>query len=61
MSNRPAPATPIGRTMPQGRHPEGEHALSDAERQARSPAHEAHQAAPIIRYRRPANQRTRVR
>jgi hypothetical protein len=47
--------------MPRGRQPEGDHALSNAERQARYRARrEAQQGAPIIRYRRPANQRTRA-
>jgi hypothetical protein len=47
--------------MPRGRQPEGEHALSNAERQARYRArHEAHQATPIIRYRRPVDRRNRA-
>jgi hypothetical protein len=47
--------------MPRGRQSEGEHALSNAERQARYRARrEAQQAAPIIRYRRPADRRTRA-
>jgi hypothetical protein len=47
--------------MPRGRQPEGDHALSNAERQARYRARrEAQQGASIIRYRRPANQRTRA-
>ncbi|GAC1636012.1 MAG: hypothetical protein NVS4B4_16500 [Bradyrhizobium sp.] len=47
--------------MPRGRQPEGEHALSNAERQARYRARrEAQQGAPIIRYRRPANRHTRA-
>ena len=47
--------------MPRGRQPEGEHALSNAERQARYRARrEAQQAAPAVRYRRPADRRTRA-
>ena len=47
--------------MPRGRQPEGEHALSNAERQARYRARrEAQQPAPVVRYRRPADRRTRV-
>ena len=46
--------------MPRGRHPEAEHPLSNAERQARYRARrEAHEAAPVVRYRRPADRRTR--
>jgi hypothetical protein len=46
--------------MPRGRRPEGEQALSDAERQARYRLRRlAQQAAPVIRYRRPTNRRTR--
>ena len=46
--------------MPQGRQPNGEHALSNAERQARYRARrEAEQPLPKIRYRRPADRRTR--
>jgi hypothetical protein len=46
--------------MPRGRQPEGEHALSNAERQARYRARrEAQQPAPVVRYRRPADRRTR--
>ena len=46
--------------MPRGRHPEAEHPLSNAERQARYRARrEAHKAAPVVRYRRPADRRTR--
>jgi hypothetical protein len=46
--------------MPQGRQPAGDHALSDAERQARYRARrQAEQASPLIRYRRPADRRTR--
>ena len=50
--------------MPRGRQPEGETALSNAERQARHRAHQkANQAKPTVRvhYRRPANRRTRPR
>jgi hypothetical protein len=47
--------------MPRGRQSEGEHALSNAERQARYRArHEAQQPAPVVRYRRPADRRTRA-
>jgi hypothetical protein len=47
--------------MPRGRQPEGDHALSNAERQARYRARsEAQQLAPVIRYRRPADRRTRA-
>jgi hypothetical protein len=47
--------------MPRGRTPEGEHPLSSAERQARYRArHQAHQATPIIRFRRPADRRSRL-
>ncbi len=46
--------------MPRGRRLEGENALSGAERQARYRARQhALQAAPAIRYRRPADRRTR--
>lgn len=46
--------------MPSGRQPEGEHALSNAERQARYRARrQALQASPIVRYRRPADRRSR--
>ena len=46
--------------MPRGRQPEGDHALSDAERQARYRARrQAEQAPPLIRYRRPADRRAR--
>ena len=46
--------------MPRGRHPEGEHPLSNAERQARHRARgKACQAAPIVRYQPPAERRTR--
>jgi hypothetical protein len=47
--------------MPRGRQPEGEHALSNAEPQARYRARrEAQQPAPVVRYRRPADRRTRA-
>ena len=47
--------------MPRGRQPEGDHALSNAERQARYRARrEAQQPAPVVRYRRPADRRTRA-
>ena len=47
--------------MPRGRQPEGEHPLSNAERQARYRARrEAQQPAPMVRYRRPADRRTRA-
>jgi len=46
--------------MPKGRQPQGEHALSNAERQARHRARQqAKTAAPIMRYRRPADRRSR--
>ena len=46
--------------MPRGRQPVGDHALSDAERQARYRARrQAEQASPRIRYRRTADRRTR--
>jgi|SRR6516162_3117279 hypothetical protein len=47
--------------MPRGRQPEGEHALSNAERQARYRARrQATQPAPTVRYRRPRDRRTRL-
>jgi hypothetical protein len=47
--------------MPRGRHPEGEHALSDAERQARYRARQlAQQKAPVVRYRQPTDRRSRA-
>jgi hypothetical protein len=47
--------------MPRGRQPDGEHALSNAERQARYRARrEAEQPLPKIRYRRPTDRRTRA-
>ena len=46
--------------MPRGRLPQGDHKLSDAERQARYRARrQAQQPATIVRYRRPADRRTR--
>jgi hypothetical protein len=46
--------------MPRGRPPQGEHTLSDAERQARCRARrQAQQPAPVLRYQRPADRRTR--
>jgi len=47
--------------MPRGRQPQGEHALTDAERQARYRArHQSQQASPAIRYRQPADRRSRA-
>ncbi len=47
-------------TMPRGRNPQGESALSNAERQARYRARrQAKHPPPVIRYRRPADRRTR--
>jgi hypothetical protein len=47
--------------MARGQQPEGEHPLSNAERQARYRARrDAQQAAPVIRYRRPTDRRTRA-
>ena len=47
--------------MPRGRQPQGEHALSDAERQARYRARQlAEQASPVVRYRKPADRRSRA-
>ena len=46
--------------MPRGRPPQGDHPLSDAERQARCQARrQAQQATPIIRYRPPTDRGTR--
>jgi hypothetical protein len=46
--------------MPTGCQPDGEHALSNAERQARYRARrQAEQPLPKIRFRRPADRRTR--
>ena len=48
------------RTMPRGRKPEGEQALSNAERQARyRAAHADGEPKPKIKYRKPADRRTR--
>jgi|HubBroStandDraft_6_1064221.scaffolds.fasta_scaffold245913_3 hypothetical protein len=47
--------------MPRGRRPEGEHTLSNAERQARyRTRREADQPAPVVRYRRPVDRRSRL-
>jgi len=47
--------------MPKGRTPAGEPPLSNAERQARHRArHQAHQPTPVVRYRRPADRRSRL-
>jgi hypothetical protein len=46
--------------MPRGRRPEGEHALSNAERQAHYRARrQAEEPLPLGRYRRPADRRSR--
>jgi len=46
--------------MSRGRPPQAEHALTGAERQARYRARQqTQQATPVIRYRRPADRRTR--
>ena len=46
--------------MPRGRQPQGEHALSNAERQARHRARQQAEASTsTIRYRRPADRRSR--
>ena len=46
--------------MPRGRRPEGSHALSDAERQARYRARQrSHKPPPLVRYRRPIDRRSR--
>ena len=46
--------------MPRGRQPTGDHALSNAERQARYRARQqAEQPSPLIRYRRAVDRRTR--
>ena len=46
--------------MPRGRQPQGDHPLDGAERQARYRARiEAQKATPVVRYRRPADRRTR--
>lgn len=47
--------------MPRGRQPAGEHTLSNAERQARYRARRHEQVPkPVIRYRRPADRRSRA-
>ncbi len=47
--------------MPRGRQPLGEHALSDAERQARYRARQlAKQGPAVVCYRRPADRRSRA-
>jgi hypothetical protein len=47
--------------MPRGRQPEGEHALSGAERQARHRARVFAQQKPhVVRYRKPADRRSRA-
>jgi hypothetical protein len=48
------------KAMPRGRQPQGEQPLSNAERQARYRArHLTTKPTPVIRYRRPADRRTR--
>ena len=48
------------KVMPRGRQPQGEQPLSNAERQARYRArYLTGKPAPVIRYRRPADRRTR--
>jgi len=48
------------RTMPRGRKPEGEHVLSNAERQARHRARHVTQSAPVVtRVRRATDRRSR--
>jgi hypothetical protein len=46
--------------MPRGRQPQGEHAMSDAERQARYRARQLAQKPPVVRYRRPTDRRSRA-
>ena len=47
--------------MPRGRQPQGDHALTNAERQARYRARlQADQPTPVIRYRRPRDKRSRA-
>jgi hypothetical protein len=47
--------------MPRGRQPQGEQALTNAERQARYRArHQTNQPPPVIRYRRPKDKRSRA-
>ena len=46
--------------MPRGRQPQGEHPLNNAERQARHRARrQAEEGSSIVRYRRPADRRSR--
>ena len=46
--------------MPRGRKPQGDQAISNAERQALWRArHQGNKPAPVIRYRRPADRRSR--
>jgi hypothetical protein len=46
--------------MPRGRQPDGQHALSNAERQARYRVrHYAEPPQPVVRYRRPTDRRAR--
>jgi hypothetical protein len=48
--------------MPRGRQPQGEQPFSNAERQARYRArHEGNKPTPVVRYRRPADRRSRLR
>ena len=48
--------------MPRERQPQGEHALTNAERQARYRSRiQANQPTPVIRYRRPKDKRSRAR
>ena len=48
--------------MPRGRQPEGEHALTDAERQARYRARQLAKPAPtLVRSRKPVDRRSRAR
>jgi len=60
----PSPCNTLSRdgeeAMPRGRQLQGEHPLSGAERQARYRARiEAQKTTPVVRYRRPADRRTR--
>ena len=49
------------KAMPRGCKPEGEHALSNAERQARHRARQRDQMPmPVVRYRRPTDRRSRA-
>jgi hypothetical protein len=47
--------------MPRGRKPQGERAMTVAERQARFREAHADDSAPRVRYRRPADRRSRAR